>query len=151
MLWGPQKDCLCCFQVGSQFLGLAFKALHSLASLHFFHLHLPPLLAHAGKEMASICCVKLFLCLGLPSAWSALLHKRLWNLSPPLRGQLPRLEESSPASVSLLSLCIMVSLLFLDRELLEVKGMSESVWSLAQDWTSISQIDVSRIWIKLSL
>lgn len=31
MLWGPQRDGPCCSQVRARFLGLAFKALQSLA------------------------------------------------------------------------------------------------------------------------
>lgn len=42
MYWGPQMDCLCCFQDKVQFLGLAFKALYSLAADLLLHLYLPP-------------------------------------------------------------------------------------------------------------
>lgn len=43
--------------------------------------------------------------------------------------------------------CASASLVLLDCELLEVRGMPESFWSLAQDVANSSQVGVSRIWI----
>lgn len=132
------------FQDKVQFLGLDFKAYLNLASAYFFCHHLP--LSCFGKRMAPVSLVTFSCIQAIRSARSALLYcTRAWEIWPLLREVLlSPLEGIPPALVSVI-LVHRHHLVLLDRELLKVSGMSESVWFFAQGSATISQIDVSRI------
>lgn len=123
VLGTPGGLCPYCFQDKVQFLGLAYKVFHNLASAPYLHLrlHLLSCISLSGKVngFSKLCGVTpVFRPCPLPGCpFTRMLVKSGRSFA-----RLPRLEGISPCLGAPVSLVCLV-----DWELLEVRGMSESI------------------------